>query len=181
LGEPDRFREWQEVHDRAAGGDKKAVTDLIATLDTALVEDPDDQLARVYLGSAWTMRSRDLGLGPKKLEALKKGGALMDEAVNAAPDKPRVRLIRAVNALQVPAIFKRRPIAYDDFRRLTTPPLLNEVDKLADEERQAVWYFAGNARQAEGKADSAREAWKTALEIAPSSALAPAIRKALDQ
>ena len=79
---------------------------------------PNNQLARVYLGSAYTLRSRDLGFGPKKLETLRHGLALMDEAVAAAPNEPKVRLARALTTSSLPAFFGRRGESKKDFELL---------------------------------------------------------------
>lgn len=73
------------LYARGLAGNAQAVIDCIAALEKRLANAPNDQLARAYLGSAYTLRSRDLGLGKAKLDTLRKGLALMDEAVAAAP------------------------------------------------------------------------------------------------
>src|SRR4030095_1900025 len=74
------------LYGRGLQGDEQAVVDCISALEAKLAIRPNDQLARVYLGSAWTLRSRDLPIGPTKLSALRKGIALMDEGAAAAPN-----------------------------------------------------------------------------------------------
>ena len=61
-----------DLYARGLAGNEKAVIDCIAALEARLTTQPDDQLARVYLGSAWTLRSRDLSISPGKLSALRK-------------------------------------------------------------------------------------------------------------
>ena len=73
---------------------------------------------RRWVGSAYTLRSRDLGFGPKKLSALKQGLAVMDEAVAAAPNEPKVRLARALTTSALPAIFGRKGESLKDFELL---------------------------------------------------------------
>jgi hypothetical protein len=68
------------LYARGLAGDKQAVNDCITALESRLAQAPNDQLASVYLGSSWTLRSRDLPIGPGKLSAVRKGIALMDEA-----------------------------------------------------------------------------------------------------
>ena len=80
---PNEQKEIQELYRAGLGGDQAAVEQCIEKLEAVLKDQPNNQLARVYLGSAYTLRSRDLGFGPKKLEALKRGLAIMDEAVAA--------------------------------------------------------------------------------------------------
>ena len=61
-----------QLYVRGLAGDKQAVIDCITALESRLAVAPNDQLARVYLGSAWTLRSRDLPISPGKLSALRK-------------------------------------------------------------------------------------------------------------
>jgi hypothetical protein len=67
--------EIMKLYQRGLVGDKQAVTDCITMLEALLKNEPTNQLARVYLGSAYTLRSRDLNLGPEKLLALKRDRA----------------------------------------------------------------------------------------------------------
>ena len=96
---------------RGLRGDEQAVVDCISALEAKLAIQPNDQLARVYLGSAWTLRSRDLPIGPGKLSALRKGIALMDEAAAAAPNDADVLLLRAVTNEALPVFLGRRKVA----------------------------------------------------------------------
>ncbi len=96
---------------RGLRGDEQAVVDCISALEAKLAVQPNDQLARVYLGSAWTLRSRDLPIGPGKLSALRKGITLMDEAAAAAPDNGDVLLLRAVTNEALPVFLGRRKAA----------------------------------------------------------------------
>ena len=68
--------EIRALYKRGLAGDKYAVEQCIVKLEKAVATEPDNQIARVYLGSAYTLRSRDLWFGPRKLEALKRGLAL---------------------------------------------------------------------------------------------------------
>jgi hypothetical protein len=115
---PPQEQEIAELYRRALGGDKIAVERCIEKLETVVKDQPSNQLARVYLGSAYTLRSRDLGFGPKKLEALKRGLAMMDEAVASAPNEPKVRLARALTTSALPGIFGRSGESRRDFELL---------------------------------------------------------------
>jgi hypothetical protein len=117
LAQPQQ-KEIAELYRRGLKGDKGAVEQCIAKLEALLEQQPTNQLARVYLGSAYTLRSRDLGLGPKKLRALKRGLAFMDEAVAAAPNEPKVRLARTLTTSALPAFFGRRTESREDFELL---------------------------------------------------------------
>jgi hypothetical protein len=100
---------------RAVAGDREAVEKCLGFLEAAVKAHPENQLARVYLGSTYTLRSRDMGIGPAKLAALKQGLALMDSAVAAAPDNPRVRLVRALTTDSLPFFLGRKQSTRDDF------------------------------------------------------------------
>ena len=107
--------EIQHLYRRGLEGDKDAVNRCIEELEAVLGREPQNQLARVYLGSSYTLRSRDLGFGPKKLSTLKQGLALMDEAVAGAPNEPKVRLARALTTSALPALFGRKSESKRDF------------------------------------------------------------------
>lgn len=130
---PNEQQEIQALYRRGLAGDKEAVVRCIDKLEAVLQTRPLDQFARVYLGSSYTLRSRDLGFGPKKLEALKHGLALMDEAIAAAPDDVKVRLVRALTTESLPRIFGRHRESRRDFALLaslakTDPSKFMEAD-----------------------------------------------------
>ena len=110
--------EIQQLYRRGLHGDKDAVDRCIEKLEAVLAREERNQLARVYLGSAYTLRSRDLGFGPKKLSTLRHGLALMDEAVAAAPNEPKVRLARALTTSALPGFFGRKSESRKDFELL---------------------------------------------------------------
>ena len=125
--------EIAKLYQAALGGNREAVDPCIAKLEAAVKVDPSNQLARVYLGSSYTLRSRDLGFGPSKLQTLKQGLAEMDAAVLAAPRDPHVRLVRAMTTDALPFFAGRRQSTDDDFKWLgaaakQTPGVLSEGD-----------------------------------------------------
>jgi tetratricopeptide (TPR) repeat protein len=171
-----------ELHDAAVAGDKEIAPKAIAHFEGMLEENPDDELARVYLGSSWTLRSRDMGLGPKKMEALKKGGRLMDQAVRNAPRDIPVRLVRAINYLQLPAIFGKRDTARADLRAIMTAISEGKSAQARDlppEVKQVAFYYGAQALEQLKQREKAREAYETALQYAPGSELAPELRRVL--
>ena len=158
---PDR-REIDELYRRGLLGDKAAVEQCIEKLEEALRVQPKNELARVYLGSAYTLRSRDLSFGPKKLQTLREGLRVMDEAVANAPDDPKVRLGRALTTQALPGLFGRAAQSRSDFLRLaemakTTPA------KFTAEDLQIVYYNAGLAAKANGDAARAHDLWREGL------------------
>jgi tetratricopeptide (TPR) repeat protein len=143
-------------------GDKAAVEQCIARLEAVTKSEPQNQLARVYLGSAYTLRSRDLGFGPGKLRALKRGLALMDKAVAAVPDEPKVRLARALTTLALPSIFGRKSESRQDF--VTLAQLADKAPaKFEESDLEIVYYRAGLAAKETGDQARAIALWKKAL------------------
>ncbi len=148
-------KEISVLYRRGLAGDKAAVEQCIIKLEDALRAQPQNQIARVYLGSAYTLRSRDLGFGLKKLQAVQHGLALMDEAVAAAPDDPKVRLARALTTTALPAIFGRGGSTRTDFE-LLADLALRAPEKFEADDRQIILYQAGIfAKNADNKARAA--------------------------
>ena len=173
--------EQQEIaglYRRGLSGDKAAVEQCIEKLEAVLKNQPENQLARVYLGSAYTLRSRDLGFGPRKLEALRRGLAIMDEAVAAAPDEPKVRLARALTTSSLPAIFGRRASSRKDFELLAAAAQRTPA-KFEEGDLQIIYYNAGLAAKAAGDRAGAIALWHEALRHSNDPVLARKVEDAL--
>lgn len=160
----------RERHDKGVDGDKQAVIDLVKDLEQWTLEQPDNQLLKVYLGSCYTLRSRDV-IFYKKMDYLDKAKVTMTEAVDADPDDVAVRFVRAVNLISLPAIFGTREMARDDFKHMLgilegpNPPTL----KL--ETRQAIYKFAGRSYLDTDERSKAIEVWNKGAALAPDSEL----------
>ncbi len=109
------YHQW---HNICLNGDTDQIDAQIKRFEARLKTNPNDQLARVYLGSANALRAKASFWVLTKLKYLKEGQKLMDEAVQKAPTQPRVRLIRAAASYKVPKQFGRRKIAIADFEKL---------------------------------------------------------------
>ena len=166
------------LYARGLAGDQQAVIDCIAELEKVLAATPNDQLARVYLGSAYTLRSRDLGFGKAKLDALRKGIALMDEAAAAAPEDARVQLTRAVTNEALPIFLGRRKIA-----RAQLDELLATVEKdpakLKPADQQLLYLNAGEAAKRAGDKARAAELWRRGAAIKADAKLTQELKTAL--
>lgn len=171
-------KEIAELYRKALSGDKAAVEQCIAKLDDALKSEPANQLARVYLGSAYTLRSRDLGFGPKKLQVLKQGVAVMNDAVAAAPNEPKVRLARALTTSALPGILGYKAETRKDFEELTAMAQ-RTPEKFEEGDLQIVFYNAGLAARENRQRDRAIELWKEAQRHRADEALAKKIEAEL--
>jgi tetratricopeptide (TPR) repeat protein len=175
---PDPFsdpliQQVEERHRKAVAGDTEETKKLTADLEKWTKEQPDNHLLQAYLGSTYTLDSRDAWPGPGKLTFLINGGKLLDAAVTADPLNPAVRFVRAIDYFELPAIFGKRQTARDDFQIL-----LHQIDGKAKaiyalnaETIQAIYYYAGQALQQEGKNPEARDAWQRGLKVNPASDL----------
>ncbi len=180
---PDPFKDPEvlaihDLHMRAERGDKKATKELIVVLEASCKSHPHNHLLRAYLGSAYTLASRDAFPGPSKLNFLKDGLKTMDAAVESAPDQPAVRFIRAVNNYHLPAFINRRDDARADFEILVGQ--LKEGDHgLSPSTRQAIFYYAGLAFKQTRQPEAARAAWEKGLALEPGSDMAVKIEHEL--
>lgn len=154
----------KQVHaryEKVLKGDAKEGKALTADLEKWVEEQPTNFLLQAYLGSTYTLDSRDAWPGPGKLTYLKNGGKWLDGAVNSAPDNPAVRFLRAIDYFMLPSIFGKRQIARDDFQTL-----MKQIDgetksdfKLNVETQQAIYYYAGLSFQQLKQEPQAKDAW----------------------
>lgn len=158
------YREW---HDLCLKGESKTIEKQIKKYIQVLDKNPNDHLARVYLGSAYALRAKAGTFGPSKLLYLNKGKKQLNAAVKAAPNDPRVRMVRAIGYYKVPKRFKTRPTAVSDFEFLmkaiskkSCPLLINE--------KQAALYYAHLTFKEEGHKDAAK-AKQLCHQLAPNS------------
>ena len=171
-------REVNDLYRRGLAGDKAAVVECIDRLEAVLKSDGGNQLARVYLGSAYTLRSRDLGFGPKKLEALNHGIALMDEAVSTAPNNAKVRLARALTTQSLPFFSGRAASSRKDFQMLASAAQ-RSPEKFGEGDLQIIFYHAGLAARTNGNRDEAAAMLQQALRHPADPVLAKKVEAAL--
>jgi hypothetical protein len=177
FGDP-LIKQIQARQEKAVKGDAQETKALTTDLEKWTKEQPDNHLLQAYLGSVYTLDSRDAWPGPGKLTFLRNGGALMDAAVAAAPDNPAVRLVRAIDYFELPAIFGKRQTARLDFELLVkqiegverTPYTLDVAT------RQAIYYYAGKSYDQLSDDVEAKAVWGRGLKLDPASELAGKIR-----
>jgi hypothetical protein len=173
-------RQVQDLHQQVVDGKAKALDKLVPWLEQLVKDHPDNHLLQAYLGSAYTLASRDSFPGPGKLKYLKQGGATLDAAVDAAPREVGPRFIRAVNYFSLPTVFGKRDTARDDFQLLlreVRSPLSKETFSV--ETRQAICWFAGLSYRQVKQPDDARDAWQAGIALDPKSDLGQKMADAL--
>jgi len=174
------LKQIYEMHSLAEAGNEDATRRLVAWLEELTAEQPENGILLVYLGSAYTLASRDAFIGPGKLRYLMSGRDCMDRAVALRPDDPNVRFIRGINNYHLPTLFNRRSIARDDFRKLVdqlskTPECLDALTS------QAIYYYAGLCFSQLEEEKNARNSWQKGLDLKISGPLTVKITQELDQ
>jgi len=175
------IKQIQARHEKAVNGDTKETKALTADLEKWTQEQPTNYLLQAYLGSVYTLDSRDAWPGPGKLTYLRKGGQWLDAAVASAPDNPAVRFVRAIDYYELPFFFGKGKTARDDFQILLkqvdgetkTPYVLNI------ETQQAIYYYAGLSFKQLSQDPQAKDTWLRGLKLDPNSALATKIKAEL--
>jgi hypothetical protein len=160
-------------YQKAWDGDKKETKALTADIERWMKDEPNNYLLMAYLGSVYALDSRDSWIGPGKLDYLKKAEKALDAAIAGDPSNPAVRLLRAMNYYELPAIFGKHAAAHEDFSYLLqqlSGALPMSYD-LTNDTKQAIYYYAGLSDVQFSDKDGARDAWQRGLAIAPQSGL----------
>lgn len=160
-------------HEKAVNGDKQETKTLTVDLEKWTEEQPKNYLLLAYLGSVYTLSSRDAWPGPGKLTYLRKGGQCLEAAVAGDPTNPAVRFVRAINYYELPALFGKHRTANDDFQilvkqlegRMPMPVTLN-VDTM-----QAIYYYAGLSDLSYWMNAQAKDVWRRGVQLNPASKL----------
>lgn len=100
---------------KGISGDKEAIDQVCEGLEKYLSDHPNSAMANVLLGSAYTIRARDVKMPWSKMKWSKKGLALMDKAVKMDSTNLFVRFERAMNNMHLPSFFNRHSVAESDF------------------------------------------------------------------
>jgi hypothetical protein len=175
------IKQVEARHEKAVNGDTDETKALTADLEKWTKEQPTNYLLQAYLGSVYTLDSRDAWPGPGKLTYLRNGGKLMDSAVAADPNNPAVRFVRAIDYYELPFFFGKGPTARDDFQillkqvdgEIKTPYVLNI------ETQQAIYYYAGLTFKHLSQLPQAQDAWRRGLNLDPHSPLGTKINAEL--
>jgi hypothetical protein len=161
------IKQVQARHEKAVHGDTKETKALTTDLEKWTQEQPNNHLLQAYLGSVYTLDSRDAWPGPGKLTYLRNGGKCLDCAVASAPDNPAVRFVRAIDYYELPFFFGKGKTARDDFQIL-----LKQIDGeiktpyvLDTETQQAIYLYAGLSFKQLSQLPEAKAAWERGLKL----------------
>jgi len=155
-------------HNLSVIGKKGVSAKAFSILSKAYELAPEDYEILVYLGSAKTLLGRDATFPMTRLYQVNKGCRIIDEAISKAPDNIVVRLTRANNSLGIPSFFQRVRYAKEDMLYLLRLSE-KEKEKFLPELLATIYYTLGEYHKEKEEMDKAREYWKKAVGIAPSS------------
>lgn len=153
-------------HDKAENGDKNAMRKCEDILSQILERDENNYLALAYLGSILTMKGRQVNLLWQKIKYVKQGIEKIDKAVDIQPDNLRVRLVRAINSLNLPSFFYRLKNSLEDFAYIITS---KEFKKLSIEDQSMVYYNFGMAWEKDGNRAETQKNFELAIQVASES------------
>lgn len=153
-------------HDQGVAGNDDAVEKGFTCLDKALQIDPSNAIALAYRGSLWTLRARNAWWPFTKLKNVDKGIDELDKAVDLAPDNITVRLVRGINSVNLPSMFRRLPIAIKDFDYLLNDARFAHFNPQL---QSTIFCWAGIAYKNDGQTVKAKELLQKAVSADPNS------------
>ena len=152
---------------RAISGDEKARKQSATEFDRLARRDPDDPEVMAYRGSLELLEAGKTWAVWRKYDLSKEGIALLDAAVERAPENLEVRFVRAATTRNLPAFFNRAQQSKDDLKFLSDRVLdAAHNGQLAPALASAALYFyAKDVATGEQRINSLQ----MAVEIAPKS------------
>lgn len=135
------YKNW---HDVCLKGEIDAIQTQIQKFETRIHADPNDNLARAYLGSSYALKAKASKWPPTKLKSLKLAKQLLETAVKNDPKNNRVRMVRSIAYYKVPERFDCRATSIADFEILYNN-IKNKSSGMAPNEQQATLYYASLA------------------------------------
>jgi tetratricopeptide (TPR) repeat protein len=153
-------------HDQALAGNEGAVDKGFACYDKILQIDPSNAVALAYRGSFWTLRARDAWWPFTKAKDVDKGVDDMDKAADLAPTDVTVRIVRGINSVQLPSMFRRLPTALKDFEFLMNDARFVHFNAHL---QATIFYWAGIGYKNDGQPARAKELLQKAASADPNS------------
>ena len=158
------IQEAKWLHDQALHASRKEVEDSEKRLFELLEKEPHNQLLRAYTGSLLTIKSGKSLPGPAALRIFNEGVRMMNQAVENAPTDVNVRLIRAINHLELPAFFNKKKQSRDDFNWLLSEIKSAKNELVPDITASVIYYYAGLSEYHYGDKKNASNIWREGLK-----------------
>ena len=147
---------------------------IAATPDDAMAKDAEDLFKKIlktkpdhvqamgYYGSLLTLKARDAMNPLEKLDFVQQGCDKMDKALQFAPNDIHLRLLRAMNSVNLPPMLNRLSYALKDFQFLRNSPAFAH---LGPDLQQEIFYFSGVAFLKADRDSKARKMFKKAVDV----------------
>jgi tetratricopeptide (TPR) repeat protein len=141
--------------------------------------------SKAFLGSIEMLKARDYQGGVFQLFKRKKlvqtGIGELDTAAEAHPENPKVRIVRAISYLGLPAFFGKFEEGLADIEKVLRWIKEEKVSVPAEEtffrDRASLYYYAGRYYLRKGEKKKAKEMFSKTSDIAFNSPFAVAARK----
>lgn len=136
-----RYELGLAYNELALNDNEAALNKAIAEFEFILEKDPSRVKAQAFIGSLTVLKAKYASIFTK-IHYAEKGFDMLDEAVEASPDDPDVRLIRAANSSEVPRFLGRSAEAREDFDWLLAH-IKSNPEWFNDGLRRSVYFYAG--------------------------------------
>ncbi|WP_257962466.1 tetratricopeptide repeat protein [Bacillus sp. UMB0893] len=148
------------LHKNALGGNKKAVQDMKQLVERARSDYPEHPLVEAYNGITMMLIARDKTSPLGRLRGAKAGLKILDEAVSAAPQDSRIRLLRGRASYRLPEQhFQLAQTVIEDYTFLIDREM-HEEGFLETENYLQLIYELGEVYCRIGRNQAAAMCWK---------------------
>lgn len=159
------------LHHQGVEGSASAVQEANAAFERLREEFPGHAIADAYHGSVMALIARDEANPFERMQWAKRGLALLDAAVTAAPSERTIRMLRGKVAFRLPEIFFRRTeTAIEDYIVLIGGEL-NQPSGLDKATYDHLISELGEAYERIGKLKEAAACWKQLVRQSEDSKL----------
>lgn len=160
----------RQLYYQGLSGDKEAVRQSDQLFTELYHQSPTQPLLQAYYGSLRLLEAGRTWALWKKNALSKEGLTLMDKAVEAAPKDLEIRFLRAATTYHLPSFFGRKQQSESDFAFLApVAPAAARNGTLDPKLAAAALFYHGQFCAEHDRKEEARQAWRTAVGIAPDS------------
>ena len=144
------------LHRKGVEGDEDAVEEAIALLEPVVDEDNAPPISIGFMGSLYTLKGRDASNVVNAMRFTNRGIGMIDEAVDLQPDGYSIRMLRAINNIEIPAMFGRHEIAIADMKFIIDTYASEDHSRSADTVKVVLGHLIKNANAMGDDAEKTR-------------------------
>ena len=147
------------LHREGVKGNKDAVEEAVELLEGIDGDMPPISIG--FLGSLYTLKGRDAKNVVNAMRFTNRGIGLIDEAVDLQPDGYSLRMLRAINNIEIPAMFGRKDIAIADMKFIAEKYKDEDHSRSLDTFKDVLGHLIKHAKDTEAADDQKR--WEDML------------------